>query len=74
MEVGACGFGCVLIKKQVMVDIGYPQFQYRSAINHNDTFSEDLDFCRKASMKGFKIYADSTLLCEHIGSYVFRVS
>lgn len=74
MEVGACGFGCVLIKKKVMVDIGYPQFQYRSALNHNDTFSEDLDFCRKASLKGFKIYADSTLLCEHIGSYVFKVS
>ena len=74
MEVGAVGFGCVLIKKKVMVGIGYPQFQYRSAINHNDTFSEDLDFCRKAGMKGFKLYADSTLLCEHIGSYVFRVS
>jgi len=74
MEVSAVGFGCVLIKKKVMVGIGYPQFQYRSAINHNDTFSEDLDFCRKAGMKGFKLYADSTLLCEHIGSYVFRVS
>ena len=74
MEIGACGFGCVLIKKKVMIDIGYPQFQYRSAINHSDTFSEDLDFCRKAAMKGFKIYTDSSLLCEHIGSYIFRVS
>jgi glycosyltransferase involved in cell wall biosynthesis len=74
IEVGACGFGCVLIKKKVMVDIGYPQFQYRSALNHNDTFSEDLDFCRKATLKGFKIYADTDLLCEHIGSYVFKVS
>jgi glycosyltransferase involved in cell wall biosynthesis len=74
MEVGACGFGCALIKKKVMVDIGYPQFQYRSALNHNDTFSEDLDFCRKASLKGFKIYADTTILCEHIGSFVFKVS
>jgi glycosyltransferase involved in cell wall biosynthesis len=73
MEVGACGFGCVLIKKKVMVGIGYPQFQYRSALSHNDTFSEDLDFCRKAGMKGYKIYADTSILCDHIGSFVYRV-
>lgn len=74
VKVGACGFGCVLIKKQVMVDIGYPQFVYHSALNHSNTFSEDLDFCRKAELKNFEIYADTSILCEHIGSYIFRVS
>jgi glycosyltransferase involved in cell wall biosynthesis len=73
VKIGACGFGCVLIKKKVMVDIGYPQFQYHSALNHNETFSEDLDFCRKAGFKGFEIYADTTILCDHTGSTVFRV-
>jgi glycosyltransferase involved in cell wall biosynthesis len=73
VEAGACGFGCVLIKKQVMVDIGYPQFVYTSAIDHNNTFSEDLDFCRKASAKGFRIWADPTILCDHMGSFVFKV-
>lgn len=73
VQVGACGFGCVLIKKQVMVDIGYPQFQYTSAIDHKDTFSEDLDFCRKAAAKGYSIWADPTILCDHTGSHVFRV-
>lgn len=67
------GFGCALIKHQVFADIGYPQFQYFSAIDHANTFSEDLDFCRKAKNKGFKIYADTSIICEHHGSYTFRV-
>jgi glycosyltransferase involved in cell wall biosynthesis len=74
VEIGACGFGCVLVKKQVMVDIGYPQFQYRSALDHSHTFSEDLFFAKKASEKGYKFYADTTLLCDHTGSFTFRVS
>jgi len=73
VQVGAVGMGCVLIKKQVMVDIGYPQFVYRTALDHNETFSEDLDFCHKANQKGFKIYADSSILCDHTGSYVYKV-
>ena len=72
-EVGACGFGCVLIKKKVMVDIGYPQFKYHSALNHAETFSEDLDFCRKAREKGFKLFADTSIVCEHTGKTVFKV-
>jgi hypothetical protein len=72
-EVGACGFGCVLIKKKVMVDIGYPQFKYHSALNHAETFSEDLDFCRKAREKGFKLFADTSIVCEHTGKIVFKV-
>jgi hypothetical protein len=74
VEIGACGFGCALVKKKVMVDIGYPQFQYTSALDHKDTFSEDLDFCRKARAKGFTIWADSSIICDHTGSYVYRVS
>lgn len=74
VEIGACGFGCALVKKKVMVDIGYPQFVYHHALDHKDTFSEDLDFCRKARAKGFTIWADSSIICDHTGSYVYRVS
>jgi len=73
VEIGACGFGCALIKKNVLVDIGYPQFVYKSAINHNDTFSEDLYFAMKAREKGFKLYADTSILCDHHGMTVFKV-
>jgi FkbM family methyltransferase len=73
-EVAACGFGCVLVKSQVFAAIGYPQFEYHVALDHNNTVSEDVDFCRKARDKGFRIWADPSIVCNHWGSNVFRPS
>ena len=73
VEIAGCGFGCVLVKAEVMKGIGYPQFQYHSAIDHRNTISEDVDFCRKARDKGFKIWADPSVLCNHIGAFTFNV-
>lgn len=73
IEIGGCGFGCVLVKKQVFVDVGYPQFEYHSALNHANTFSEDNDFCKKARAKGYKIYCDTSILCGHHGSMNYAV-
>jgi FkbM family methyltransferase len=73
VEIAGCGFGCVLVKAEVFKAIGYPQFKYYSAINHKDTVSEDVDFCRKALEKGFKIWADTTIQCQHTGSFTFNV-
>jgi glycosyltransferase involved in cell wall biosynthesis len=73
VEIASCGFGCVLVKSEVMRIIGYPQFQYHSAISHANTISEDVDFCRKALAKGFKIWADTSVLCNHTGSWTFQV-
>ena len=73
VEIAGCGFGCVLVKAEVFKAIGYPQFKYYSAINHKDTVSEDVDFCRKALEKGFKIWADTTVQCQHTGSFTFNV-
>ena len=73
LEIAACGMGCVLIKSKVLKDIGYPQFVYHSAIDHRHTISEDVDFCRKAKSKGFKIFADTTIQCSHTGSKTFIV-
>ncbi len=72
-EIGGCGFGCVLVKKEVLVDIGYPQFEYHSTLDFSKTLSEDNDFCRKARAKGHKIYCDSSILCGHIGSTEMHV-
>ena len=72
-ELAGCGFGCTLVKKEVMVSIGYPQFKYYSAIDHRNTVSEDVDFCTKASAKGFRIWADTSILCEHTGKFTFNV-
>ena len=73
IRIGGCGFGCVLVKQKVFADIGYPQFEYHSAINHNETFSEDLDFCRKATEKGFELYADTSIICGHKGTHIFEL-
>jgi FkbM family methyltransferase len=70
-EVDGCGFGCVLVKSEVIRKIGYPQFVYKSAIDHAHTVSEDVYFCGKAQEKGAKIYVDSTIVCNHIGNTVF---
>ena len=73
VEIAGCGFGCVLVKSQVFRDVGYPQFEYHSALDHANTISEDNDFCRKAREHGFKIYADTSIQCRHIGNYTFTV-
>lgn len=72
-EISACGFGCVLIKSDVIRKIGYPQFIYRDALDHKDTVSEDVYFCARAIEEGFKIWADTTVLCEHIGNKKYKV-
>lgn len=73
IEVDGCGFGCVLINSNVIRNIEYPHFFYRSAIDHQNTISEDTYFCMKAKNKGFKIWADTNILCEHIGTTKFVV-
>ena len=74
VEIASCGFGCVLVKAEVMRAIPYPHFKYYSAIDHANTVSEDVDFCRKALGAGFKIWADTNIHCKHIGSAEFLVS
>lgn len=73
VEVDGCGFGCVLVKSNVIRTIGYPQFVYRSALDHKDTFSEDTYFCLKAKEKGFRIWADTTIKCGHHGASTFYI-
>ena len=73
VEIASCGFGCVLVKGEVFKAIPYPHFVYHSAINHANTVSEDIDFCNKARARGFKMFADTTILCRHIGSNTFTV-
>lgn len=73
VQVGGCGFGCVLVKKEVFANIGYPQFVYHHALDHAHTFSEDMDFCKKARDRGFQLYADTRILCAHHGHRIFNI-
>ena len=73
VEIAGCGFGCVLVKAEVMRSIPYPHFVYHSAIEHRNTISEDVDFCRKVLANKFKIWADTSIQCRHIGSAEFVI-
>lgn len=73
VQIGGCGFGCVLVKKEVLAKIGYPQFEYYPALDHNHTISEDNNFCKKVTNAGFSIWCDPSILCGHIGSTTMHV-
>lgn len=73
VEVGGCGFGCVLVKRHVFQNVPYPHFEYHVALDHQNTVSEDVDFCRKVTDRGMTIWCDTTIQCDHIGHYNFRV-
>ena len=73
VQIGGCGFGCVLLTKQILQSVGYPQFEYHHALNHNDTISEDTDFCKKALTKGFTLWCDPSIVCGHIGTTTMHV-
>lgn len=73
IEIGGCGFGCVLVKVNVLAEVGYPQFVYHQAYRFDQTFSEDNDFCMKARNKGFKLYCDPTIKCRHKGTVMWTI-
>ncbi len=71
IEIGGCGFGCVLVQKEVFANLKYPHFVYHQALNHANTFSEDLDFCKKAREKGYTIWCDTSIVCGHVGQKIW---
>lgn len=73
VEVAGCGFGCVLIKRSVLEGVESPRFEYHSALDHRNTVSEDVIFCVKATNAGFTIWADTRVLCDHLGNHTYRV-
>lgn len=73
IKIGSCGFGCVLVKKEVLKFVGYPQFVYQSAIDHKDTKSEDTYFCTKAKEHGYGIWVDTSIRCKHVGNKYYVI-
>jgi len=73
VEIAAAGFGCVLIRCDVIRKMTEPYFVYHSALDHAHTVSEDVYFCMQARKLGFKIWADSSIKCDHIGSTTYSL-
>lgn len=70
-EVAGCGFGCVLIKTDVLFDV---VAAYNAAFTPFSGFGEDLAFCWRARSLGYKIMCDPSIECGHVGYSVINRS
>ena len=61
-EIAACGFGCVCLKTEILLDL---------ALNYQNWFmpikncGEDMSFCFRTQELGHKIWCDPTIKCGH---------
>lgn len=72
-EISSCGAGCLLVRKEVLVDINWPWFKFEfQKLYDNDgkgiKEGEDIYFCRRVKEEGYKIVADPSVKCRHINS------
>jgi GT2 family glycosyltransferase len=63
-EVEGIGFGCVLMKTDVLFDVFG---KYGGGFDPVGHFGEDLSFCWRARELGYKIMLDTGVKCGHIG-------
>lgn len=70
-EVGGCGFGCVLMNAQVLLDV---VARYREPFSCIGGIGEDLSFCWRARKCGHKIFADPSINLGHVGQTIINKS
>lgn len=63
-EVGACGFGCVLMKTDVFYDV---QGKFNNMFSPIANNGEDIAFCWRARQCGYHIWCDPSIICGHVG-------
>ncbi len=63
-KVGGCGFGCVLIKTDVLFDV---QAKFGEMFNPIANMGEDLSFCWRARQCGYDIWCDPSMILGHVG-------
>jgi len=61
-EIEACGFGCTLMKTSMFIKTREEQGLPFSPVLG---FGEDISFCIKARESGYKLYCDSSIICDH---------
>ena len=64
IDVKGGGFGCALIRVDVLRALERPWFRYVE-YGSGDVLSEDNYFCGKASDAGYKVQADTSVMCGH---------
>ena len=67
-EVAACGFGCVLMRTDVIINTYAETGEMFTPIGGT---GEDISFCIRARQCGYKIMADPSIVLGHVGHAVF---
>ena len=67
-EVEGCGFGCVCMKTDFLMDIGAEEGA--AWFTPMAGFGEDLSFCYRARKHGVKIWADPEIQLGHVGQVI----
>ena len=67
-QVDAVGTGCILIHRRVLDDPAMRLAPFRRTTDDAGRveYGNDLNFCRRAKERGFRIWADFTSPCEHM--------
>lgn len=68
-QVAGVGFGCVMAKAKVFLDVFN---EFGRPFSPNDYFGEDISFCQRATALGYQIYVDPTVKLGHVGYTVFN--
>ena len=64
-EIQSCGFGCVLMRKDVLWNVMIQQNQDGLLFSPIKGVGEDLSFCWRARKSGYKIMCDPTIALGH---------
>lgn len=68
-EIAGSGFGCVMMKAEVLTDMYVEHHDWFSPIGH---FGEDLSFFIRANELGYKTWCDPTIQCGHVGHVIIN--
>ena len=66
-ELAGCGFGCVLMKTEVLMDV---QAKFNDMFGPLNNIGEDLSFCWRATQCGYKVVCDPSIVLGHVGRMV----
>lgn len=68
-KVGGCGFGCVLMKTDILFEV---QSKFGGMFNPIASMGEDLSFCWRARQCGYDLWCDPSIVCGHVGYTVIN--
>ena len=67
--VEGCGFGCVLMKTEVLTKVFR---EFGMCFQPSPELGEDLEFCKRAKKLGYKVLCDPDAIAGHIGQLVIK--